>query len=170
MIVIIAILAAITIVAYNGIQERARNADRDSGVASIEKMLEIYYADNGSYPSSASCMSTTINSSWCTTGDASWDTFRNRLNGGAGGNIISTLPQEPAPTPGVSPLTSSGNGRGIAYFATSTQYCNAPGGQWYLLAYTRDGGNSAQIDRRANCSGGTAISTYPVSSEVFKLK
>lgn len=49
-IVVIAILAAITIVAYNGMQQRARDGDRQSGVATIQKALEMYRLDNGGYP------------------------------------------------------------------------------------------------------------------------
>lgn len=49
-IVVIAILAAITIVAYNGIQQRARDSDRKNGLATIQKALEMYHIDNGGYP------------------------------------------------------------------------------------------------------------------------
>lgn len=50
-IVVIAILAAITIVAYSGIQQRARDSDRTSDIAAIQKALELYRVDNGSFPS-----------------------------------------------------------------------------------------------------------------------
>ena len=49
-IVIIAILAAITIVAYNGIQVRARDTIRTSDSTSIRKALELYKTDKGNYP------------------------------------------------------------------------------------------------------------------------
>jgi len=49
-IVVIGILASITIVAYNGIQSRARDAERQTEMKTIEKALEIYNADNGGYP------------------------------------------------------------------------------------------------------------------------
>jgi prepilin-type N-terminal cleavage/methylation domain-containing protein len=49
-IVVIAILAAITIVAYNGIQTRARTAEKVSDVSAVMKQLELFYADNGYYP------------------------------------------------------------------------------------------------------------------------
>lgn len=49
-IVIIAILAAITIVAYNGIQQRARYSTMQQDISSINKAILLYYADNGSYP------------------------------------------------------------------------------------------------------------------------
>lgn len=49
-IVVIGILAAITIVAYNGIQGRARDAKRHTDLAAIQQGLELYYIDNGGYP------------------------------------------------------------------------------------------------------------------------
>jgi general secretion pathway protein G len=49
-IVVIGILAAITIVAYNGIQVRARDTDRVSDIGQIRKKLEVYRAFNDSYP------------------------------------------------------------------------------------------------------------------------
>lgn len=49
-IVVIGILAAITIVAYNGAQTRAHNASRLSEVNSWRKSFELYKAQNGTYP------------------------------------------------------------------------------------------------------------------------
>lgn len=50
-IVVIGILAAITIVAYNGVQQRGRDAARSSAVKNIKTALELYKADVGNYPS-----------------------------------------------------------------------------------------------------------------------
>ncbi len=49
-IVVIAILAAITIVAYNGIQQRAKFSKLQSDLGLIRKSLELYRAENNSYP------------------------------------------------------------------------------------------------------------------------
>ena len=49
-IVVIAILAAITIVAYNGIQARATYSAYQSDITAINKAILLYYADNGAYP------------------------------------------------------------------------------------------------------------------------
>ncbi len=49
-IVVIAILAAISIVAYTGVQQRARDAERSTELSSIQKALEVYHADKGGYP------------------------------------------------------------------------------------------------------------------------
>ncbi len=55
-IVIIAILATISIVAYTGVQSRSRDSKRLSDMQSIEKALAIYSVDNGGYPT---CSNTT---------------------------------------------------------------------------------------------------------------
>lgn len=52
-IVVIAILAAISIVAYNGIQERALNSARTSEARQWQNLLGLYYAEHGEYPISA---------------------------------------------------------------------------------------------------------------------
>ncbi|MFZ2835802.1 MAG: prepilin-type N-terminal cleavage/methylation domain-containing protein [Candidatus Saccharimonadales bacterium] len=52
-IVIIGILAAITIVAYNGIQNRARNQSMVSAASQIYKGISQYVLDNGAYPTSS---------------------------------------------------------------------------------------------------------------------
>jgi prepilin-type N-terminal cleavage/methylation domain-containing protein len=53
-IVVIGILAAITIVAYNGIQQRARVSAVNSALAQASKKLALYQVDNGGYPNSGS--------------------------------------------------------------------------------------------------------------------
>ena len=53
-IVVIAVLAAITIVAYNGIQQRARDSQRKSDLSQIAKALHIYNVNNGNYISTGS--------------------------------------------------------------------------------------------------------------------
>ena len=49
-IVVIAILAAVSIVAYTGIQERANNVSIQSTITQLQKRLELYSAQNGNYP------------------------------------------------------------------------------------------------------------------------
>ncbi len=49
-IVVIAILAAVTIVAFNGVQERARAASVASALNQAAHKMELYSVDNGIYP------------------------------------------------------------------------------------------------------------------------
>lgn len=53
-IVVIAILAAISIVAYNGIQNRARESVLRSALANAGRWMQAQNAENGSYPTSLS--------------------------------------------------------------------------------------------------------------------
>jgi prepilin-type N-terminal cleavage/methylation domain-containing protein len=53
-IVVIGILAAITIVAYNGIQNRGRNLRMVAAATQTYKAISQYVIDNGSYPTSTS--------------------------------------------------------------------------------------------------------------------
>lgn len=51
-IVVIGILAAITIVSYTGISQRANVASLVSDLANASKQLKLYYVDHGTYPTS----------------------------------------------------------------------------------------------------------------------
>lgn len=65
MIVVIAILAMITIVAYNGMQSRANNTRTAAVVESYVKILDMYRADNGDFPKLTSCLGTGYASATC---------------------------------------------------------------------------------------------------------
>jgi len=71
-IVVIAILAAITIVAYNGIQNRAQASAVQSDLAAAKKKLLLYQVDdaNGQYPSTG----TTLASAGITATKSAYDT------------------------------------------------------------------------------------------------
>ena len=49
-IVVIAILATISIVAYSGIQSRSRSTKTQANAAQVQKVAEAFYADNNRYP------------------------------------------------------------------------------------------------------------------------
>jgi len=49
-IVIIGVLAAITIVSYTGITQKATFAKEQSDMKSVNDLIQIYYAENGKYP------------------------------------------------------------------------------------------------------------------------
>ena len=54
-IVVIAILAAVTVVAYNGLVGRAQDSMAQSGLSTAKKELTLYYQENGSYPLANEC-------------------------------------------------------------------------------------------------------------------
>jgi len=49
-IVVMAVLAALTIIAYNGIQSRTRDSEKRADMHHITQLLEAFYNDNGYYP------------------------------------------------------------------------------------------------------------------------
>jgi type II secretion system protein G len=109
-IVVIAILAAISIVAYNGIQERARFSAYQTDISSLNKAIQMYHADNGRYPGSS--------------GNVCW------TNGGSGtGNFISGLSPDYLTQTPTTPNWSSG----ANYYA----YCaTANGGEYKVMRLT----------------------------------
>ena len=129
-IVVIAILAAISVVAYNGIQQRARDSDRKTGITNLAKALELYYIDNGQYPLGSG--STTINNQWSTTADASWANLESQLR-----PYMSTVPREPRSTSGVAGMTAGGYN--FDYYANRSSYCGSAVGKMYIIAYRLEG-------------------------------
>lgn len=89
-IVIIGILAALTITAYNGIQQRARDSERMAEMKSIEKALALYAADNGSFPT---CTNTTY-----IPGNAAGACSISTLAASLVPTYINTLPTDPINT------------------------------------------------------------------------
>ena len=67
-IVVIAILAAITIVAYNGIQSRARLSSAQSTASTVAKKAEAWNALNNSYPTYCQFATGTTNGTGAATG------------------------------------------------------------------------------------------------------
>lgn len=49
-IVIIAILASITVVAYNGVQRRAKDTARYADLVQVDRLIQLYRVQNDSYP------------------------------------------------------------------------------------------------------------------------
>jgi type IV pilus assembly protein PilA len=62
-IVVIGILAALVITTFTGIQQKARNTERQTDIKAIHGQVEAYYAQNGRYPTLANLN----DSSWRTT-------------------------------------------------------------------------------------------------------
>lgn len=144
-IVVIAILASISVVAYNGIQERARDTVRKNDIANITKALEIYYIKNGQYPNARG--STSINSSWSTTADDSWQ------------NLVAAL-QPYAGAIGKDPISEPGKSLGsynYAYFVNGA-YCDAAPYQMYILVYKLESGSQDQA-LKGDCTG-TQLGPY----------
>jgi general secretion pathway protein G len=133
-IVVIGILAAITIVAYNGVQARANDTRRASSVKTIAGLLEIFYQDNGRYP----VYSTELSSStWAATNIPA-------LNSA---NLL-TAPGSSATTYPYSLLTGTSVAKTeYRYENYNTTYgdCTATKCDHYRLRWLRESDNTTQI-------------------------
>jgi prepilin-type N-terminal cleavage/methylation domain-containing protein len=72
-IVVIGILAAITIVAYNGVQQRARNVQTNSAAGNTLMAFKLYLGANGSYPPvtyALNCIGQAVTA--CTAATSNW--------------------------------------------------------------------------------------------------
>jgi general secretion pathway protein G len=161
-IVVIAVLAAITIVAYNGIQARARDSQRDQDIKTVAKALELYYIDNGQYPAIAPNGSTGagLGNYWATTTDGSWSVLASAL----APKYLSKLPEEPIKQLNADPRY--GTALGYAYYPNTSTYCGKAPLQMYLLVYKRESGtqNNTYIgDCATNVLAYGAASNYRVS-------
>lgn len=163
-IVIIGILAAITIVAYNGIQNRASNARVQSDIKNVQKLVENYNATNGSYPSTGS-LSTIRSDLNCTGGSKQADWVP---------NVTEALPQS-------NQNSGLGGLRGCyMYSSDGTSYVlsawnGVSGGAQKTTMYRRLGfreigfaSANAYYCNHANI-GGNATGTYNEANDYYKF-
>src|SRR2546430_17534211 len=52
-IIVIGILAALVLVTFTGVQQKARNTERQTDIKAVASHLEVYNAQNGFYPTFA---------------------------------------------------------------------------------------------------------------------
>ncbi len=134
-IVVIAILAAISIVAYNGVQQRTRDSVRLQDMASIAKALEVYKTVHGRYPAQ---VGTRGAGGWelSTTGTVATN-FLAALKSSEVG--VSTVPVDPRNTATELNPTRSGNRWFYFYYRYPAGYegCDASRGEFYILGIAR---------------------------------
>jgi len=135
-IVVIAILAAISIVAYNGIQNRAHNSELYSGVDAYHKAIKLYAVDEGTYPatSPAACFGGNAvlgaGSDQCSTVNTLYKintTFDNSIKKYMGGSI---------PKMSLKTLTGTYNGNPVSLHTSGAYgvYTGKPAIYYYPLA------------------------------------
>lgn len=115
-IVIIGILAAITIVAYNGTQNRAKNTSVQNDIKQVQRLVESYNALNGSYPSTGglSQVYTDVNCSFAADSDG--------YKGIDWVPSLSAVTTQRLPQSSLSGTGRSGGGGCYAYSSDGTQY------------------------------------------------
>jgi prepilin-type N-terminal cleavage/methylation domain-containing protein len=121
-IVVIAVLAAITVVAFNGVQQRAENSKTLAAATAFYKAIKQYEIDNGEIPHSGfdSCLGDSYvwefdgvasGSNMCRNAASSYYTFRGTVNNDLKSYMNGKLPNPSMQTIG----TSTAWRRGIVY-------------------------------------------------------
>lgn len=160
-VVVVAILASVTIISYNGAQQRARDTDRKSDISNLVKALEMYYSDNGQYPTT-STSSSTINSSWYNSGDSSWSEFTTLMS-----KYMDKVPTDPTNTTNLSGL--SANGYTYAYYGNRASYCGGRAGQMYLLVYRLEASAKQQFTDGSCDSNDLGISYFNGGASFYRV-
>ena len=138
-IVVIGILAAITIVSFNGVSAKANVSKSQSDLKNMQKLLEMYKVDNGTYP---------------TTGRAWYYTVSAGANGGD--NFIpGIVPKYTSALPRPSAGSYIYNSNGTDY--KLMRYDAIPASEWAALpAALIDGAGAANKDRYGYWTPGAA--------------
>lgn len=91
-IVVIGILAALVITTFTGIQQKARNTERQTDIKAIHGQVEAYYAQNGKYPT----LSDMNTNAWRTSNMKGLDNeaIRDPKGAGAGAPTSDTAPYQ----------------------------------------------------------------------------
>lgn len=111
-IVVIGILAAITIVAFNGVQERARNTQTIGAVKDLKKIYIAYAVEHGAYPNGGStyCIGSGYEGGLC------WDNRAYTESTAANTQILQQVSKVPQPsTARVYRNSTDGSRAGILY-------------------------------------------------------
>jgi len=121
-IVIIAILATVVIVAYNGIQSRAYDSRRLSDMQDIQKTIEAYKVTNGAYPPVTAANQ---DSSWYETSYVTGSFLDSIKSSG----IVNKIP--------VDPVNNSTYFYRYYLYGAGEYGCDAARGSYYVLSFVR---------------------------------
>lgn len=161
-IVIIAVLAAISIVAYKGVQQRAANTSRIASVRQYIKLLSAYAVqNNGTYPSftEGACFGTGYTNGECSNAGLSTTWPATTTEQPAFNSALSSVGTIPNYLKLNSSATSSGNEVGAFIYNRGTT--NETPSRSYRLVYFLQGSNQdCGIERVLRATdGSTAIGT-----------
>lgn len=135
-IVVIAILAAITVVAYNGIQSRARDTQRVSDISTFLKGLENYRTINGAYPAATP-----------TTGDGGWES--SYTDAGTPANFMEYLDMPKRP---MDPISNASHRYRYYKYPAGYSGCDTAKGGYMVLIVIFENTSSKPIGKSLNCT------------------
>jgi general secretion pathway protein G len=114
---IIGVLATIVLSSLSDARARARDANRLADIRTIQTALEVYYLDNGKYPTT---------DSWAGSHTSSWDTLNTLME--------TTLPVDPVnDTSNSSPSAATTGNLVYGYYGSTSN--NGCSGQAYYLIF-----------------------------------
>lgn len=155
-IVVIAVLAAITVVAFNGVQQRARNTQRATTADGYIKMVRLYVTQNGAYPHNANaCLgdtNTDTNSDGIGDCGTNGDTNQSSTLSTELRKVASSLPPINSP-----PIKDGANTiRGIRYNINATRTVDGKTRPLMIMYYLEGNAqNCGRSDVVADIGGGT---------------
>ncbi len=145
-IVVIAILAAITIVAYNGITIRSTNVSMASSAAQTIKIISGYIAEKGTYPITGQyCITTSMTCQWGANVVGASSTLSNNLQ--AIGNVPLSVP-----------VIDEATAKGIIYNYNSARTFNGAS-RPAVLVYFIKGNNECGVANVSNSGSSTMASS-----------
>lgn len=144
-IVVIAILAAITIVSYNGIQQRSRDSWRVNDAAAVKKAFSLYKVDNDSFPATAP--------------NPGISTFEVSTDPG----FLSSLSSYTNSRAFKDPINNNSSNYWYHRFNAGDHGCPASLGQYYVFWIRGMEGQSAANIQSGPCPGQTLFATTPTA-------
>jgi prepilin-type N-terminal cleavage/methylation domain-containing protein len=136
-IIVIGILAALVLVTFSGVQQKARNTERTTDVKAIASHLEVYNAQNSYYPTSGQL----------TANDGSVLTF-------IGGNLKGLDKEALRDPKGSNFYLTAGNASSQSYgYVPSPANCDNTAGNEctsFVLTYLPEGGSLTTINSLSN--------------------
>lgn len=135
-IVVIAILASISIVAYNGVQGRARDSKRASDIAAIEKAIRSYDGINEGARLSYGYTDTASSGGWDYSRNSEWLSFLRPEFG--------TMPVDPENKMGATGDPGSAGSRQYMYYCypEGTSWSPDPSRSFAVIGYTKENGSA----------------------------
>ena len=168
-IVVVGILASITVAAYGGVQKRAGNIRRISDIKNVAAIVKSYYAQNGSYPTTGSAVTSVRSDSKCSVGTKQVDWIPDVVP-----SLTASLPQSDGKRPngantGCYKYWSDGKSFVISAWigADGTDTKNSG---FYSRAGFREAGYGSADQYICNhpTIGGSPGSTYTVANDLYR--
>ncbi len=122
-IVVIAILAAISVVAYTGIQQRARDSQRRSDLSALAKAYAIYRIDNGDMDTGSGCGNAGNGHGWFNVTYSGYTSMHDclRNSGALSADAVDPLNTSSVPFRRYMKYTCTENGTSVTYFFASLE-------------------------------------------------